>query len=199
VSRAWMLDPIEFHHGLAAIAGPLGDPDGYATLRAAASDAWASKDPTVQAYVGVLAQSGPEEWYATYEPSHVVEWYRALMGPYLTPTRAFRSPDLLRRRLPDLGLAPTEARRLANGRELQRLVECYAQPDQVDALVPHMSLGAKGWLDQDDVDAALTRLRALDREVFRDKQELVPLVENAYEVLEAAATKPDHVLLLVTD
>jgi hypothetical protein len=42
-------------------------------------------------------------------------------------------------------------------------------------------------------------MRRLDRSVFRDHQDLVPMVENAFVVFEAAATKPDHVLLTVTN
>ena len=113
--------------------------------------------------------------------------------------RAFRSPDLLKRRLPDLGWAPAEARRLALGRELQILAEVHGDPDIVARLSLHFTLGNKGWLSQDDIAQALARLRSTDRDVFRAHQDAVPIVENAYEVLEAAATKPDHVLLMITD
>ena len=34
---------------------------------------------------------------------------------------------------------------------------------------------------------------------FRRRQDLVVVVEQAYEVLEAAATKPDLVLLMLAD
>jgi hypothetical protein len=35
--------------------------------------------------------------------------------------------------------------------------------------------------------------------MFRDHPELVPVVENMFEVLEAAANKPDHVLICISD
>jgi hypothetical protein len=36
----------------------------------------------------------------------------------------------------------------------------------------------------------------MDRSAFRDNQNLVPLVEEIYDVLAAVATVPDRVLLL---
>ena len=42
-------------------------------------------------------------------------------------------------------------------------------------------------------------MRKLDPRQFRKHPELVGLVENAFEVFESAATKPDHVLLIISD
>jgi hypothetical protein len=42
-------------------------------------------------------------------------------------------------------------------------------------------------------------MRTLDPRKFREHPELVTVVENAFEVFESAATKPDHVLLIVSD
>lgn len=199
LSRAWMLDSVEFHRDLDQLLGASSGQAGLLRLRSRAVDVWHSKDPIVHGYVGSLCTGGPDEWESSFEETHVVEWYRVAMAPYLIPTRAFRAPNVLKRRLPDLGWPPSDARRLALGRELQLLVEAYGTPTVLDALQPHFALGNKGWLAPDDVEAALARFRALDRGLFRNRQELVGLVENAYEVLEAAATKPDHVLIMVSD
>jgi hypothetical protein len=199
ISRAWMLDPVEFHREFAELYGARSSPEGFVRLRARAARIWRSADPIVQGYVELLRTATPDEWDAGFEETHVVDWYRVLMAPYLTPTRAFRSPDLLKRRLPDLGWSPSEARRLALGRELQLLAEAYAPPEIAGPLGLQLTLGNKGWLSQDDVAGALERMRRLDRHVFRDHQDLVPVVEHAYEVLEAAATKPDQVLVMISD
>lgn len=199
ISRAWMLDPVEFHREFEELFGALSTPEGFVGLRTRATRLWRSTDPIVHTYMELLRTATPDDWEAGFEEAHVVDWYRVLMAPHLTPTRAFRSPDLLKRRLPDLGWPPSEARRLAWGRELQLLAETSGSPELMARLSIHFTLGHKGWLGQDDIDTALTRLRSLDRSVFRDHQDLVPLVEHAYEVLEAAATKPDLVLLMVSD
>lgn len=196
MSRAWMLDPVEFHLDIELRRRSGG---GDLALRDRALAVWASPDPVVRSYLEVVALSDPEEWRLAPVPEHLVDWYRVLMAPYLIPTRAFRSPDVLRRRLPDLGWPPSEARRLARGRELLHLAEQYGSSSLAAELSPHLRMGNKGWLHHDDLQAALDRLRRLDREVFRHHQDLVPVVENAFEVLEAAATKPDHVVLTVTD
>jgi hypothetical protein len=195
-SRAWVLDPVAFHLDLELLRR---SPDGLVAVRDAALRVWRSTDPLVLAYLQVLSLGDPEEWVTGPEPAHMVDWYRLLMGPHLVPIRAFRCPDVLRRRLPDLGWPPMEARRLARGRELLQMAERYASPRIAEELSPHMRLGNKGWLDHDDVVGAIERMRSLPREVFRHHQDLVPVVEDAFEVLEAAATKPDHVVLLVAD
>jgi hypothetical protein len=197
-----MLDVVEFHHRLDLIVGErqpfdVHDLEPLVRLEREARRVWCAKDPIERGYVDALRFGGPDEW-ATGDPDHHVgEWYRLAMAPYLTPTRAFRAADLLRRRLPDLGWSPPEARRLALGRELHSLIERHACPASLAALGPKVALGQRGWLAQEDVDLALDRCRSLRRESFRHHQDLVPVVENAYEVLEAAATKPDHVLLLL--
>jgi hypothetical protein len=196
ISRAWMLDPIEFHLDVEALRR---SSDGDLALRDRALRIWDSADPIVRSYLELLAVAPPDEWLTGSDPVHLVDWYRVLMAPYLIPTRAFRSPDVLRRRLPDLGWPPCEARRLARGRELIQLVERFGSASLAEELSPHLRLGNKGWLHHDDLAAALERMRRLDRESFRRHQDLVPAVENAFEVLEAAATKPDHVLLTITD
>jgi hypothetical protein len=199
LSRAWMLEPVGFHRTFLELYGARSSPDGYVRLRTAATRVYRSGDPTVQGYLEVVRGATPEEWQAGFVDTHVVDWYRVLMGPYLTPTRAFLSPDLLKRRLPDLGWARSEARRLAMGRELQVLAETYAPDEPGRRLGLHFELGNKGWLGQEDIEIALTRLRRLPRAIFRGHQDLVAVVEQTYEVLEAAATKPDHVLLMVND
>jgi hypothetical protein len=199
LSRAWMLDAVEFHRELDQLLDASPGPDGLLRLRHRAVEIWHSKDPIVHAYVDSLPTAGADDWESSFEEAHLVEWYRVVMAPYLIPTRAYRAPHVLKRRLPDLGWTPADARRLALGRELQLLVEAYGSPALLDAVRPHLTLGNKGWLAQEDVELALRRLRALDRELFRGRSELVPLVENAYEVLEAAATKPDHVLVMVSN
>jgi len=59
-----------------------------------------------------------------------------------------------------------------------------------------LPVGVKGWLSQDDITAFLDALQALDRDYFRDRQNLVPLVEDVYQVLGAAAAVSGRVLLL---
>lgn len=194
-----MLDAEAFHRDFDPRFAELDHPDGYALLRDEAVAIWRSQDPIIVSYLGLLRIATPDEWEMTFDEQHVIDWYRVLLAPYLIPTRAFRSPDLLKRRLPDLGWSPSEARRLAQGRELQLLADTYASREVADRLAVHFTLGNKGWLSQDDVHTAIERFRNLERGVFRGNAELVPVAENAYEVLEAAATKPDHVLLMVSD
>jgi hypothetical protein len=191
-----MLDPVEFHLDIEVLRR---SPDGELALRDRALLVWEHADPIVRSYLELLAISDPEEWQLAPEPGHLVEWYRVLMAPYLIPTRAFRSPDVLRRRLPDLDWPPSEARRLARGRELLELVRQFGPETLADELSPHLRMGNKGWLGHDDIMKGLAHMRGLRRQQFRDHQDLVPVVENAFEVLEAAATKPDHVLLTITD
>jgi len=193
--RAWMLDPIEFHHDFAAM---LQGPDGLVDVRDRATEIWHSPDPVTRAYVELLPVD-PDEWRCECEDTHLVEWYRVLMGPYLIPTPALDCPDQVRRGLPRLGWHTSEARRLARGRELPTLAERHLDDPLVERLRLRFRWGTKGWLDHDDLTDALERMRRLERSVFRDHQDLVPVVENAFHVFEAAAAKPDHVLLTVTD
>lgn len=196
ISRAWMLDPIDFHLEVEALRRHT---DGDLALRERALRIWDDPDPVVRSYLDLLAVAPPDEWLTGADPVHLVDWYRVLMAPYLIPTQAFRSPDVLRRRLPDLGWPPCEARRLARGRELIQLAERFGTGSLAEVLSPNLRLGHKGWLHHDDLLAGLERMRRLDRDAFRPHQDLVAVVEDAFEVLEAAATKPDHVLLTITD
>jgi hypothetical protein len=195
IGRAWMLDPIEFHHDFEAL---LGSDDGLVAVRDRATEIWHSTDPALRVYVEQLSVD-PENWRCECEDTHLVEWYRVLMAPYLIATPALRCPDSVRRGLPQLGWHMSEARRLARGRELVTLAERHLPLEIVERLRLRFGWGTKGWLDHDDITSALERMRRLDRSVFRDHQDLVPMVENAFHVFEAAAAKPDHVLLTVSD
>ena len=194
-SQAWMLDPIEFHHDFEAL---LEAPDGLVRVRDRALELWHDEDPAVRSYVETLVLD-PDGWRHECEDSHLVEWYRVLMAPYLIATRAATDPDAVRRGLPALGWHSSEARRLARGRELLHLAERHLEGDAVERLRLRFGWGAKGWLDHEDLTLALERMRRLDRDAFRGHAELVPVVEDLFEVFEAAATKPDHVVLLCTD
>jgi hypothetical protein len=195
ISRAWMLDPIEFHHDFETL---LSGPDGLVDVRDRASEIWHSTDAAWRPYVELLAVD-PENWRCECEDAHLVEWYRVLMAPYLLATAALESPDEVRRGLPQLGWHMSEARRLARGRELLTLAERHLPDPVVERLRLRFAWGTKGWLDHDDLTLALERMRRLDRAVFREHQDLVPMVENAFHVFEAAAAKPDHVLVVVCD
>ena len=195
-SQSWMLDAISFHHDFEE---RLLGADGLVGLRDRAVQLWDGFDPVMRSYLSSLVISSPEEWYRACEETFLVDWYRVLMAPWLSPTRSIKAPDALRRGLPALGWHATESRRLARGRELLTLAERHMGPQALDRLLVRFGWGHKGWLDIDDVSAALDRMRRLDPRQFRDRPDLVPLVENAFEVFEAAATKPDHVLLIVAD
>jgi hypothetical protein len=194
-SQAWMLDPIEFHRDFEAL---LSSVDGLVAVRDEALRLWHDDDPAVRSYIETLVLD-PDGWRHECEDAHLVEWYRVLMAPYLLPTRAPADPDAVRRGLPELGWHSSEARRLARGRELLHLAERHLGGDTVDRLRLRFGWGAKGWLDHDDLTSALERMRDLDREAFRDHTDLVPVVEDLFEVLEVAATKPDHVVLLCAE
>jgi hypothetical protein len=100
-------------------------------------------------------------------------------------------------RLPDLGWARADARRLAFGRELCTLAEEYADTSSAAVLATALTLGNKGWLSQADLAAYLDHLPALDDARLRDRhQNLVPLIEEIYHVLGAASAVSDRVLLL---
>jgi hypothetical protein len=190
-----MLDPVEFHRDFEALLASGG---GLAAVRDRATEVWSSQDPALRRYVELLVVDRVEDWRCECEDAHLVDWYRVLMAPYLLPVRPVRDPDGLRRGLPELGWHAAEARRLARGRELVTLAERHLDGALLDRLRIRFGWSHKGWLDHDDLTAALERMRRLDRSVFRDHQELVPLVEDAFEVFEAAATKPDHVLLVLS-
>lgn len=195
VCRAWMLDPIEFHHDFESM---LCAEDGLVSVRDRASELWHSTDPALRSYLELLPVDA-ENWRFECEDAHLVEWYRVLMAPYLIATPALHCPDSARRGLPQLGWHMAEARRLSRGRELVTLAERHLDDEVLERLRLHFGWGTKGWLDHDDLTSALERMRRLDRGAFRDHQDLVPMVENAFHVFEAAAAKPDHILLTVTD
>lgn len=192
------MDPVLFHRAFERHLTALDTPEGIAGLRDEAVRLWNSTDPAVHSYIEMLTTATPDEWDSGFEGRNLIDWYRISMAPYLIPTRAFHAPEVLRRRLPDLGWKPAEARRLARGRELQLLLDNHVPRRLADPLLVHFTVSDKGWLDGDDLQAALIRFRSLDRGVFRSNQDLIPLVENAYEVIEAALAKPDHVLLSVS-
>jgi hypothetical protein len=85
------------------------------------------------------------------------------------------------------------------GRELLTLAERHLAEGALDRLLLRFGWGHKGWLDNDDIAGALDRMRRLQRSQFRENPDLVPIVENAFEVFEAASAKPDHVLLTIAD
>jgi hypothetical protein len=195
-SQSWMLDAIAVHHDF---EDRLRGPGGLIAVRDRAVQLWDGVDPVVHVYLSSLVVSAPEEWYRACEDTYLVDWYRVLMAPWLTPTRSIQFPDVLKRGLPHLGWHATEARRLARGRELLTLAERHLTEGTFEQLLSRFGWGHKGWLDCDDVTGALTRMRRLDPQQFRRYPELVGIVENAFEVFESAATKPDHVLLTVSD
>ncbi|MEJ6511454.1 MAG: hypothetical protein QNL59_04835 [Actinomycetota bacterium] len=195
-NQSWMLDAIAFHHDF---EDRLRGPEGLVAVRDRAVQLWDGVDPVVHDYLATLVVSSPEDWYRACEDTYLVDWYRVLMAPWLTPTRSIQFPDALRRGLPQLGWHATESRRLARGRELLTLAERHLSGDTFEQLLSRFGWGQKGWLDIDDVTGAITRLRRLDPQQFRRYPDLVSIVENAFEVFESAATKPDHVLLTVAD
>jgi hypothetical protein len=195
-SQSWMLDSIAFHHDF---EDRLLAADGLVAVRDRAVQLWDGVDPVVHSYLAALDISSPDDWYRACEDTYLVDWYRVLMAPWLTPTRSIQGPDALRRGLPYLGWHATESRRLARGRELLTLAERHLSPVALDRLLARFGWGHKGWLDIDDVTGALDRMRKLDPRTFRKRPELVAVVENAFEVFESAATKPDQVLLIISD
>ena len=193
--RAWMLDVIAFHHEFESFLSSIG---GLINLRDRAVQIWDSQEGAVRDYLSLLTVSGPEDWAVSCDDDNLVDWYRVLMATHLTPTRALRAPATLRRGLPALGWHATEARRLSRGRELLTLAERHLSTAAIDRLLPRFGWGHKGWLDQDDFEIALAKMRALDRRSFRDCQDLVPVIEDAFEVFDFATRKPDHVLVTLT-
>ncbi|MBU6328437.1 MAG: hypothetical protein KGR18_00610 [Acidobacteria bacterium] len=193
-SRAWMLDTMAFHHEFASL---LESPLGLVPLRDRAARLWDSQDGMVREYLSLLTVR-PADWSVSCDEDNLVDWYRVLMAGHLTPTRWLRSPATLRRGLPALGWHATEARRLSRGRELLTLAERHLSTANIELLLPRFGWGHKGWLDQSDIDGAIVKMRSLDRRMFRDCQDLVPVVEDAFEVFEAASRKPDHVLITLT-
>jgi len=105
-SQSWMLDTVSFHHDF---QDRLLGADGLVSLRDRAVQLWDGSDPIVQSYLVCLEVSSPEDWYRACEDTYLVDWYRVLMAPWLTPTRSIQAPDILRRGLPHLGWHATES------------------------------------------------------------------------------------------
>ncbi|MCX7620079.1 MAG: hypothetical protein N2037_04440 [Acidimicrobiales bacterium] len=196
-TKAWALDAVAMHDEFDELLAGLIDECGLVRLRQRAADLWRLDDPDVASYVSHLRTHTPEEWEAGFEERHVGEWYRILMADYLRPVTGFADPTQLKDGLPALGWTASEARRLAWGRELVELARTYALEETATALSIVLPVGNKGWLAIEDVRCYLDRFRAMNRRVFRRYQHLVPVVEDAYAVLERFASFPaDHVVLL---
>jgi hypothetical protein len=198
-SRAWVLDPVAFHEEFDELYGGIDTSEGLTRMRWLATQTWRSTDDTTHHYVDMLRTYSADDWEVAYEEAHLADWYRVLMASHLHELPAVSTPKALKDRLPLVGWTPTESRRFVYGRELQSLVETFGSVPVVAQIAPLLTTGSRGWLSQDDVAAALTRLRRLDPRVFRDVQELVPLVEELYALLDAAAGHPAHVVLLICD
>lgn len=193
---AWLLDPVSFHAEFDQLFSGLTDDDGLARFRDRVIDLWNSPDDRTSTYIGTLRTHTPDEWAEGFEERHLSEWYRIVMADHLVPARGWADPTALKDDLPDLGWPPSEARRLTWGRELSELAQQYAIEDTAMALTIVMRVGNKGWLSQDDVAAWIHQFRTMDREWFRGRRHLVPLVEDTFEVLCGAAAHTDRVLLL---
>jgi len=193
---AWALDADAFHREFDELFVGLVDDRGLIRFRARAAEAWQSDDPGVRDYIAGLRLHTPEEWSTGFEERHLAEWYRLLMVPYLRPVRGFRSPVDLKDGLPRLGWTASGARRMAWGRELATLAAAYACEEAAAALAIVLPVGNKGWLHVEDAEAMLERFRAIDRRAFRDAQHLVPVVEDAYEVLAGFVACGEPVVVL---
>jgi hypothetical protein len=196
MAAAWLLDAKSFHDEFDELFAGLGERDGLERIWGRALGVCADPDPEVRRYLATVEACPPEQWATRFEDSHLAEWYRILMAPHLRPTPGLQSPAAVKDRLPDLGWARGDCRRLAFGRELCLLAEEYADPDCAEVLGTVLPLGSKGWLSQDDISRFLDALQALPRDHFRERQNLVPLVEEIYHVLGAAAAVSGRVLLL---
>lgn len=197
-TAAWLLDPVGLHQEFEELFIGLSDDGGLDRFRDVVTTLWRSTDPVIEGYLHRIPIHTPDEWALGFDESQLGEWYRVLMGRHLRPARGLRWPVRLKERLPELGWLPGDARRLVWGRELAQLSELFAGNDEVTAVLGIvLPLGNKGFLTPDDLDALLGLFRAMDPQVFRDHQFLVPVVEDAFEVLTEAARHRDRVLLLV--
>jgi hypothetical protein len=196
MGAAWLLDAKSFHDEFDELFAGLGDRGGLERFWGRALGVCSDDDPDVRRYLATVEVRPPQQWAARFEDTHLAEWYRILMAPHLRPTAGLQSPGAVKDRLPDLGWARRDCRRLAFGRELCALAQEYADPDCAEVLCTVLPVGVKGWLSQDDITAFLDALQGLDRDYFRDRQNLVPLVEDVYQVLGAAAAVSGRVLLL---
>lgn len=194
--RAWLLDPVGLHAEFDALFAGLVDDDGLVPFRARVSRLWHSHDPVLREFIESQRVHTPEDWETGFDEHHLGEWYRVLMAAHVVPTRGLRRPGILKDELPSLGWNPSDARRLAWGRELLSLAEAYGDDSAAAALGQVMRFGYKGWLSQDDIGELLRRFRAMEPRRFRRAQHLVPLVEEAYDALTTAARAGDRVLVL---
>jgi len=194
--RAWLLDAVALHEEWEDLFYGLVDDNGLVPFRARVAELWECGDPVAQDYLGGLRVHTPDEWNDGFEERHLAEWYRVLISAYISPIRGFASPAALKDDLPDLGWVPADARRLTWGRELSELAAEYTSEEAAAALELVMRVGNKGWLSQDDISDYLYRFQMMDRELFREAQDLIPLVEDAFGVLNIASSAPERVLLL---
>ena len=198
-SRAWVLEPEPFHHEFDALYASIDTAEGLTRMRWLATQTWRSTDAVTHDYVDMLRTGSADDWEVAFDEAHLADWYRVLMAAHLEPVPAVTSPKALKERLPQLGFTPSEARRLAYGRELKSLVETFGSVPVVAQIAPQLTIGSRGWLSQDDVVGARDRLRGLDPRRFRDVQDLIPLVEDLYALLDTARGHPDQVVLLLSD
>lgn len=198
-SRAWVLDPEPFHHEFDGLYAAIDTAEGLTRMRWLATQTWRSTDGVTHGYVDMLRTESADDWEDAYDEVHLADWYRVLMAGHVDPLPAVATPKALKERLPMVGFTASEARRLAYGRELQSLVETFGSVPVVAQIAPLLTIGSRGWLSQDDVEGALSRLHQLDPRVFRDTQDLVPLVEELHSMLTAARAHPDQVVLLLCD
>jgi hypothetical protein len=197
-TAAWLLDPIGLNADYEELFIALSDDGGLERFRTEVTALWRSTDPVIEAYLHRIPVHSPEEWELGFDEAQLGEWFRVLMGRHVQPARGLRWPVRLKERLPDVGWMPGDARRLVWGRELAQLGELYAtNPEVAAALAMVLPVGNKGFLTPEDLDELLDRFRSMDAGAFRDHQFLVPVVEDAFEVLSAAAVHRDRVLLLV--
>ena len=198
-SRAWVLDAVAFHAEFDELYRGIETSEGLTRMRWLATQTWRSTDDGTHHYIDMLRTDSADDWEVAFEEAHLADWYRVLMASHLEALPAVTTPRALKDRLPLVGWTATEARRSCYGRELQSLVEQYGSVPVIAQIAPLLTTGSRGWLSQDDVAAAVARLRSLDPGLFRDLQELVPLVEELFALLEAATAHPDRVVLLICD
>lgn len=198
-SRAWVLQPEPFHHEFDTLYSSIDTAEGLTRMRWLATQTWRSTDDLTHDYVDMLRTGSADDWEIAYDESHLADWYRVLMAAHVDSLPAVSTPKALKERLPQLGFTPSEARRLAYGRELKSLVETFGSVPVVAQIAPQLTIGSRGWLSQDDVEGGLTRLRQIDRRCFREAQDLIPMIEQLYALLSTAQADPDQVVLLLSD
>jgi hypothetical protein len=196
MAAAWLLDARRFHDEFAELFDGTGQHRGLERVRGRAVAIWADPDPAVRHYLATIQVPPPQEWIDHLDASHLGEWYRILMAPHLHPTKGLQSPGAVKDRLPDLGWGRSDARRVAFGRELCTLAQRYGDPAGAAALGSALPMGNKGWLSQQDLAGYRDDLAAIDEDRFHQHQNLVPLVQEIHQVLDAASAARDRVLLL---